>query len=87
MKTNWRVHMGNSPSSFHSFRDFDKLSNALAFMWAMNHVRHPEKCWLWQGMDGWLSNGHMKEKLFPPDLTQKIQDYILEDNAVTREAI
>ena len=86
MRKNWRVHMGKCPQSFHSIRDFSRLSDALAFMWAMNHVRHPENCWLWQGMDGWLRNNHMKDKLFPPELTLRIQDYILEDNAATREA-
>jgi hypothetical protein len=55
-------------------------------MWAMAHVPNPERCWLWQGLDGWLRNEHMKGKLFPPELTQKIQDYILEDVAATREA-
>ena len=86
MRTKWRVHMGNCPQSFHSIRDFSRCSDALAFMWAMNHVRHPERCWLWQGIDGWLRNDHMKERLFPAELTLRIQDFILEDNAATREA-
>lgn len=85
MRTKWRVHIGPDPDSFHSLRDFPSLTDALAYMWAMVNVPHPQRCWLWQGMDGWLRNDHMKEQPLPQSLKEKIEHYILEDMEATRE--
>ena len=79
-RTIYRVHMGREPLAFHSYRDFDELLDACAFMWAMAHVNSPERCWLWQGLDGWLRNDHMKGMPMPPSIKFKIEEFIAEDN-------
>lgn len=75
----YRVRMGLSPQKTHSFRDFDNLQDALAFMWAMSKVPHPEKCWLYQHMDGYLGNSHMKNMPIPNTLLEKTMRFIEED--------
>ena len=81
----WRVHMGKSTSSFHSLRDFDNRDEALSFMWAMANVKYPEKCWLWQGLDGWLLNTHMKGQDYPETLKTRILEFIRQDEITTCE--
>lgn len=85
MRTKYRVHIGFDPDAFHSQRDFSQLTDALAYMWAMVNVPHPQRCWLWQGVDGWLRNDHMKGQPLPDSLKQKIEHYILEDIEATKE--
>jgi len=83
-----RVHIGNSPANFHSLRDFRRLDDALAYMWAMANTPQsaPQKCWLWQGLDGWLTNSHMTGKPYPATLAKRIEEFIEEDIQATREA-
>jgi len=81
----YRIHLGFDPNKFHSMRDFSTLNDALAYMWAMAHVKHPQKCWYWQSLDGWLSNDHMKGKPLPPSIKHKIEFFIAEDNFATNE--
>lgn len=83
MRTKYRVHIGFDPNSFHSLRDFPNLTDAIAYMWAMVNVPYPQKCWLWQGMDGWLRNDHMKEQPLPDSLKEKIEFFINEDLEIT----
>lgn len=85
MRKTYRVHMGLNPNAFHSYRDFPQLQHALAYMWAMANVRHPERCWLFQGLDGWLRNDHMRGKPLPSTMKTKIEYFIDEDNRVTQE--
>lgn len=82
-KRTYRVHLGRNYNCFHSFRDFSELLDAIAYMWAMARANHPERCWLWQGMDGWLTNDHMKNKPLPLNMKEKIQLFITEDNLAT----
>jgi len=82
MKT-YRVHIGTAPDKFHSMRDFATLNDAFAYMWAMVNVKHPQRCWYWQGLDGWLRNDQMKGKPMPPSIKHKIEFLIAEDNLAT----
>jgi hypothetical protein len=77
-----RVHFGKDPHSFHSYRDFDNQSDALAHLWAMANIPRFERVWYWQGLDGWLTNNHLKGKIYPESLKQKIQALISEDNLI-----
>jgi hypothetical protein len=81
----YKVHMGKSTNSFHSLRRFDTREDALSFMWAMANVKYPEKCWIWQGLDGWFLNTHMKGKPYPENLKPKIMEFISEDEITTLE--
>lgn len=83
MRKTYRVHMGLDPHAFHSYRDFSGLPDALAYMWAMANVQHPERCWLWQGLDGWLRNSHMTGRPLPLTLKAQIEHFIEEDNLAT----
>lgn len=83
MRTTHRVHFGPTPARFHSFRDFDNATHALAHLWAMANCRNPSRVWYWQGLDGWLHNDHMRGKPFPETLSTKITELIDEDNLAT----
>lgn len=79
-----RVHIGGkSPATAHSYRDFSTTRDALAYMWAMAKVPHPERCWLFQGLDGWLGNVHMRNKDIPQSLAPLIQAFMDEDALAT----
>lgn len=76
MKT---VLIGTSPNTHHSFRKCQDLTDALAFMWFLAHSPNPERAWLFQGLDGWLSNAHMRNKPIPKTLAQRVQTYLEKD--------
>ena len=78
----YRVRLGKSPQLAHSYRDFSKLSQALAYLWAMAQVSRPVRAWLFQGADGWLNNEHMKNKPTPATLAAQVAQYIAEDEAI-----
>jgi len=78
-RRNFRVHMGPSVSSAHSYRDFNDSDHALSFLWAMAHSPSPQICWYWQGRDGWMSNKHMAGKEFPARLADLCEFYLEED--------
>jgi hypothetical protein len=84
MKT-YRAHFGKTPKHFHSYRDFTKLSDALAYLWALANVSKFERVWYWQGLDGWLRNDHLRGKPYPKDLAAQIESFIKEDNLATQE--
>ena len=76
MKT---VLIGADPKSHHSLRKCEDLTDALAFMWFLAHSPNPERAWLFQGLDGWLSNAHMGSKPIPKTLTERVQTYFDND--------
>ena len=86
MKT-YRVHFGKSPKCFHSYRDFAKLNDAIAYLWALANVPKFERVWYWQGLDGWLRNDHMRGKQYPNNLANQIESFIEEDNLATEESL
>jgi len=80
-----RVHFGKNPHEFHSYRDFDKATDALACLWAMANIPRFERVWYWQGLDGWLRNDHLRAKPYPENLKQRIEELIFEDHLVTSD--
>ena len=86
MRTVHRVYFGKSPKHFHSYRDFAKSSDAVAYLWALANISNPERVWYWQGLDGWLRNDHLRGRPYPNNLATQIQSFIKEDNRATQEA-
>ena len=82
MRKIYRVHCGKDPRSFHSYRDLPDLDHALAYLWAMAHSQSPEKCWYWQGLDGWMNNKHMAGKNFPIRIATLCRTYLEEDKRI-----
>ena len=82
----YMIHMGQSVNRLHSYRVFDRESDALAYFWAMANCNHPQRCFWLQGLDGWGTNDHLRGKAFPERLTDKINQFIDEDNTITEES-
>jgi hypothetical protein len=78
-----RIHLGHSVHNFHSYRDFDSLEDANAYMWEMANIPVFNRCFEFQGLDGWRSNEHLKGKEFPPEIADKIKSFIEEDRLIT----
>jgi len=76
-----RVYVGNVDckrrDDTHSTQDFASMDDAVAFMWGMAHTPcHKQMVWLFQGMDGWISNAHMRGMPIPEKHAQKAAEYI-----------
>ena len=87
MRKLYRVHFGKTPKQFHSYRDFTKSIDAIAYLWALANIQNPQRVWYWQGLDGWLRNDHLRGKPYPNNLATQIEIFIKEDNLATQEAL
>ncbi len=79
------IHMGQSVNRFHSYRTFEHGDDALAYFWAMANCNHFQRCFFFQGLDGWMTNDHLRSKPYPEHLKEKISFFVNEDNAITEE--
>ena len=74
-----RVLIGISPQKHHSYRDCEDSTDAVAFMWFLAHSPHPERAWMFCGLDGWMSNRHMASKPIPESLLSRVMVYFQND--------
>lgn len=70
-----------SRESAHSTKDFDSQDSALAYMWAMAHASTKEVVWMPQGLDGWMSNVHMRKISIPEKFIKEASEFIAKSDA------
>lgn len=82
------VHIGNwdckRRDDCHSYREFETMDEALAYMWGMAKAKRPQKCWYFapRGME-WTTNGHMRLARCSDRLMEMADNYRKEDDAIT----
>ena len=95
MRKNWTVSIGEWEANngkpvarcdAHSEKTFDTSKSALVFMWAKANCQVKERCWLFQGLDGWFCNYGLAGKPFPKGMEMMIENCIKEEDMLEKIA-
>ena len=68
----YRVWFGKTPSECVFYKDCSSLSEQTIELWAQIKSPCPQTAWVFQNMDGWMSNLHMKGQPLPENLKPAI---------------